>query len=55
MEKAKSGRPKLPLELKTKPHAVRLTDARWVKLKRLGSGWLNKSIDKAREVDNGII
>lgn len=43
------GRPALPPEESTKPRSVRLTDARWEKLKRLGSAWLNKAIDKAKE------
>lgn len=28
---------------------MRLNDARWEKLKRLGSEWLAKAIDKAKE------
>jgi hypothetical protein len=33
----------------TKPRSVRLTDARWEKLKRLGASWLAKAIDRAKE------
>jgi hypothetical protein len=33
----------------TKPRSVRLNDARWEKLKRLGAEWLAKQIDKAKE------
>ena len=43
------GRPALPPEEKTRPYSVRLTDARIEKLKRLGSAWLNKAIDRAKE------
>lgn len=43
------GRKPLPPEEQTKPRSVRLTDARWEKLKRLKSEWLNKAIDKAKE------
>jgi hypothetical protein len=48
----RTGRPPgtgLPPELHTKPRSVRLTDARWEKLKRLGSDWLAKAIDRAKE------
>lgn len=51
----KPGRPKLPAALETAPHSVRLTAARWAKLKRLGSDWLNKAIDRAREDKNGPV
>jgi hypothetical protein len=47
----KMGRPPgpaLPPERQTKPRSVRLTDARWEKLKRLGSDWLAGEIDRAR-------
>lgn len=43
------GRPALPDDERTVPGSVRLTPARWEKLRRLGVGWLGKSIDKARE------
>jgi hypothetical protein len=43
------GRKPLPVDEQTKPRSVRLTDARWEKLKRLGSEWLAKQIDKAKE------
>ena len=48
----KMGRPAgpaLPPEQQTKPRSVRLTDARWAKLKRLGSDWLSGAIDRAKE------
>lgn len=45
------GRKPLPPDEQTKPRSVRLTDARWEKLKRLGSDWLAKQIDKAKEPD----
>jgi hypothetical protein len=47
--KRPQGRPSLAPEDATKPRSVRLTDARWEKLKRLGSDWLAKQIDKAKE------
>ena len=43
------GRKSLPPEEKTKPRSVRLKDAQWEKLKRLGSHWLVEQIDKAKE------
>ena len=48
----KMGRPAgpaLPPEQQTKPRSVRLNDARWEKLKRLGSDWLAGAIDRAKE------
>ena len=50
----KMGRPvgsSLPPERQTKPRSVRMTDARWEKLKQLQrayDGWLDKAIDKAK-------
>lgn len=46
------GRPALPPEQKAVPGSVRLTPTRWEKLRRLGSDWLNKAIDKAKEPSN---
>lgn len=43
------GRKALPAEEATKPRSVRLNDVRWEKLKRLGTEWLAKQIDKAKE------
>ncbi len=43
------GRPALPAEEKAVPGSIRLTPARWEKLRRLGATWLAKAIDKARE------
>lgn len=43
------GRKPLPAEEATKPRSVRLNDARWEKLKRLGAEWLARQIDKAKE------
>ena len=47
-----AGRPLTGLRLApedaTKPRSVRLTDARWKKLKRLGSDWLARQIDAAK-------
>lgn len=49
-EKNKGGRPALPDDEKAKVRSVRLTDARWGKLRRLGGAeWLNRAIDKAKE------
>lgn len=43
------GRPELPDDERTKTRSVRLNDARWEKLKRLGTDWLAKAIDRAKE------
>ncbi len=43
------GRPALPVEEKTVNGSFRLTPTRWAKLRRLGSGWLSKAIDRAKE------
>jgi hypothetical protein len=48
-EKRPPGRPPLPPEDHTKPRSVRLNDARWLKFKRLGTGWLERAIDRAKE------
>jgi hypothetical protein len=42
------GRPALPIEEKAVPGSVRLTPARWVKLRELGTEWLAKAIDLAK-------
>jgi len=42
------GRKPLPPEDATKPRSIRLNDARWEKLKRLGSDWLTRAIDRAK-------
>lgn len=43
------GRPPvLQPEQQTKPRSVRLSDARWEKLKLLGSDWLAQAIDRAK-------
>lgn len=42
------GRKALPPEEATKPRSVRLNDARWAKLKLLGTAWLEARIDKAK-------
>lgn len=47
-DKPKLGRPAKPANQQTKPYSVRLTLARIAKLKRLGSAWLNKAIDRAK-------
>lgn len=43
------GRPPLPYDQQTRPRSVRLNDARWEKLKRLGTDWLARQIDRAPE------
>ena len=43
------GRPPLPPEEKAIVTTIRLTPARKAKLQRLGSAWLGKAIDRARE------
>ncbi len=43
------GRKPLPAEEATKPRSVRLNEARWEKLKRLGAEWLARQIDRAKE------
>ncbi|RST51587.1 hypothetical protein [Variovorax sp. DXTD-1] len=42
------GRPALPEELRTIPGTVRLTPARWEKLRLLGAAWLSQAIDRAK-------
>lgn len=44
-----SGGPRLAPENVTKPRSVRLNEARWEKLQRLGRAWLEGAIDRARE------
>ena len=44
-----AGRKALPPNEATKPRSVRLNDARWDKLKRLGTDWLARQIDRAKE------
>lgn len=46
---AKRGRPTLPPEDRAQVRSIRLTDARWDKLRRLGSEWLARAIDRAKE------
>jgi len=48
-EQRTRGRPALPEDERTVPGSVRLTPARWEKLRRLGVAWLAKAIDRARE------
>ena len=43
----RKGRRALPIEKKSVPGSVRLTPERWAKLRRLGSAWLAKAIDRA--------
>jgi len=43
------GRPPLPAEEKAIVGSIRLTAARWAKLRRLGMDWLAKAIDRARD------
>ena len=48
-ERARIGRPPLPEDQKAVTSSLRLTPARWEKLRRLGMPWLNRVIDKAKE------
>lgn len=50
-EPKRMGRPPLPAEQRSdvKPRSVRLDDARWSKLQRLGRQWLEAAIDRAKE------
>jgi hypothetical protein len=43
------GRRPLPEGDKAVTGSLRLTPARWEKLRRLGMAWLGKAIDRARE------
>lgn len=45
------GRPALPDDERADRRTIRLTEARWEKLKRLGMAWLNRTIDRAKEPD----
>lgn len=48
------GRPPLPPDAQRsdkRPRSVRLSDEQWEKLKRLGTDWLERSIEQARERD----
>ena len=52
--KKKIGRPTLPDDQKAQVRSVRMTDARWEKLKRLGGAeWLSRVIDKAKDPEKG--
>jgi len=42
------GRPPLPEEDRAEPRAIRLSAARWEKLKLLGREWLERKIDAAK-------
>lgn len=42
------GRPPLPEGQKAVTSSLRLTPARWEKLRSLGMDWLNRAIDKAK-------
>ena len=48
-ERPRVGRPALPDELRAESGSIRLTPARWVKLRRLGRAWLSEAIDRAKE------
>ncbi|WP_162593944.1 hypothetical protein [Variovorax sp. PBL-E5] len=47
-ERARIGRPPLPEDQKAVTSSLRLTPARWLKLRQLGMAWLNRAIDKAK-------
>lgn len=44
-----SSGPRLSPENATQPRSMRLNDARWAKLQRLGRDWLERAIDDAQE------
>jgi hypothetical protein len=46
---ARVGRPRLPEVEKAITGSLRLTPARWQKLRRLGMAWLIKAIYRAKE------
>lgn len=48
-EHARVGRPALPDEERAASGSIRLTPARWVKLRRLGRTWLSDAIDRAKD------
>ena len=48
-ERPRMGRPPLPDEQRAATGSMRLTPARWVKLRRLGRAWLSQAIDQAKE------
>lgn len=50
-EPKRIGRPPKPDSEKSdkRPRSVRLGDAHWTKLQRLGTGWLERALDRARE------
>ena len=49
-EAPRRGRPvTLAPEERTVPGSIRLTPARWEKLRRLGTQWLSRVIDRAKE------
>jgi hypothetical protein len=45
----KRGRPAISPEERAVVGSIRLTPARWEKLRRLGAAWLAKVIDRAKE------
>lgn len=46
---AKRGRPALPNSALAKTRAIRLSDAHYYKLKRLGMDWLRQQIEQAQD------
>jgi len=46
--RSRMGRPPIPAEQRTVNGSIRLTPDRWAKLRELGTGWLNKAIDRAK-------
>lgn len=49
LQRARMGRPPLPDDQRAVTGTMRLTPDRWAKLRRLGSAWLGKAIDRAKE------
>lgn len=48
-QKPGPGRPALPESERAITGSIRLTAARWEKLRRLGTAWLSRTIDRAKE------
>lgn len=47
-DKRPPGRPAAPPAEARRVRSVRLNDARWAKLRRLGAAWLERAIDRAK-------
>jgi hypothetical protein len=55
-ERRRPGRPAvLSAEERAIPGSIRLTKARWAKLRRLGTAWLNRVIDRAKDLQDSDV